>query len=214
MRLRWFGHACFELVFDNGTVIVTDPFDASVGYPLPDVRATAVTSSHDHFDHNYVEGVKGDPQVIKGVGRYRVGGVDIKGIASFHDANRGQERGENTIFVFDDGNLKVAHLGDLGHELTASQLDLLGPVDVLLIPVGGFYTIGPEEAANVVESIKPKVVIPMHFKTEAIDFPIAPVDDFLAAMGINGRKIQANWVEIDPKDLEEEMVIYVLKYQD
>lgn len=212
MRFRWFGHACFELVFENGTVIVTDPFDASVGYPLPEVKALGVTVSHDHFDHNYVEVVKGQPQVVKGPGSHKVDGIEITGIKTFHDPSGGSERGENTVYVFDDGKMRVAHLGDLGHVLNQQQLDALGSLDVLLIPVGGFYTIDPEEAADLVEKIKPRIVIPMHFKTEAIDFPIVSVDEFLCALGISGRRLQTNWVEINADDLEGELKVYVLKY--
>jgi L-ascorbate metabolism protein UlaG (beta-lactamase superfamily) len=214
LRFRWLGHACFELVFDNGTVIVTDPFDASVGYPLPEVRALGVTVSHDHFDHNYVEAIQGNPEVIKGPGTHLVGGIKITGIDSFHDQNEGKDRGDNTIFLFDDGKMRVAHLGDLGHELDQTRLELLGAIDVLLIPVGGFYTTGPQEAANIIEKLNPRVVIPMHFKTEAIDFPIAPVEEFLAAMGTCGRRVQSNWIELEAADLEDETKIYVLKYTD
>lgn len=189
MKLTYFGHASFLLESD-GTSILIDPFDDKPGYPQPDVSPTAVTVSHEHFDHNHVATAKGTPKVIRGLAaggkdwnavRERVGPVAITGVATYHDTVQGEKRGKNTIFVFEAENLRVAHAGDLGHPLNAEQVSQLGRIDVLMIPVGGYYTIGCEEADAVVDQLRPRVVIPMHYKTEVNkDWPIGLCDAFTA----------------------------------
>ncbi|MGB2814565.1 MAG: MBL fold metallo-hydrolase [Dehalococcoidales bacterium] len=179
MKIKWLGHASFLITSDSGTKIITDPYipDDRLHYGEINESADAVTVSHDHSDHGSVAAVKGSPQVVKGDAEIK--GIKFKGIATFHDSSGGKERGSNTIFCFEVDGVKVCHLGDLGHELTAGQAAQAGAVDVLLLPVGGFYTIDAAVASRVAEQLKPRVVIPMHFKNSKCDFPIAGVEEFL-----------------------------------
>lgn len=179
MKFYWLGHACFLIVLASGKKIVTDPFDRKLGYPEPALSADIVTVSHQHFDHNAVEMISGKPVVISEAGRHEAGGLLITGISSYHDPVRGSQRGKNIIFVIETEGLRICHLGDLGHVLEKSQLEKVGTVDVLMIPVGGFYTIGAAEAVKVVNQLNPKYVVPMHYKTGYIDFPISTADEFL-----------------------------------
>lgn len=164
MNIKWLGHACFKLTSEKGTVIVTDPFDESVGYPMPNVKADIVTSSHSHFDHNYFKAVKGNFDIVDTVGEHNIKGINIKGVNTFHDDEHGAKRGKNIVFVFDIDGIRVCHMGDLGHVLTEKQVEEIGPVDVLLIPVGGYYTIDAKQAVEVMNQLKPKITIPMHYK--------------------------------------------------
>jgi len=182
MEITWYGHACFLIVTDRGIRIVMDPYDPGFGglsYGLIPDEADIVTVSHNHGDHNYVAGVPGKPLVVRGTGKHEAKGITFNGVATYHDESGGNERGGNTIFAFDADGITMCHCGDLGHVLTETEVKEVGAVDVLLIPVGGFYTIGPKEADEVIGQLSPQMVIPMHFKTPKCDFPIAPVDDFL-----------------------------------
>ncbi|MDI3280264.1 MAG: MBL fold metallo-hydrolase [Bacillota bacterium] len=223
VRVQWHGHACFRLTTAAGLVIVTDPFDESVGYLLPRGAADVVTVSHEHFDHNHVAAVGGRPLVLKGAGVHSLAplgpekskGATIRGVASFHDSQQGRQRGPNTIFVFDLDGLRVVHLGDLGHQLTAQQVAELGEADLLLVPVGGTYTLDGAGAAKVVEALRPALVIPMHYRTDALSFPLAPVDDFLRAVRGRVERSTHTTVELEPQDLGRglEPRILVLQYQ-
>ncbi len=189
MKLTYFGHATF-LLESGGTTILIDPFNEAVGYPFPDVAPTAVTVSHEHFDHNHVQVAKRNPKVIRGLrdeGKNwaepseKVGAIALSTIRTYHDTSQGAERGKNAMFIFEAEGLRVVHAGDLGHTLSQDQVKTAGRVDVLLIPVGGYYTIGPKEADVVIGQLSPRVVIPIHYKTEVNkDFPIGIVDQFLA----------------------------------
>lgn len=179
MKIYWLGHACFLIALSDGKKVITDPFDRKLGYPEPVLDADIVTVSHQHFDHNAVEVISGKPDVVKQEGRHAFGDVTITGIPSYHDSSKGSQRGRNIIFVIEADGLKVCHLGDLGHVLEKGQEEKIGAVDVLLIPVGGFYTIGAAEAVKVVHQLNPKYVVPMHYKTGYIDFPITSADEFL-----------------------------------
>ncbi|ADL08894.1 MBL fold metallo-hydrolase [Thermosediminibacter oceani] len=213
MKIRWFGHACFLLESQTGTKIVTDPFDGSVGYKIPKVEADVVTVSHDHYDHNYVEAVQGDPTIIKAPGEYSTGGVTIKGIPAFHDEVKGAKRGPVVIYVYEIDGIRICHVGDLGHLLTKLQVEEIGRVDVLLLPVGGTFTLDAEGAAAVMEQLSPKITIPMHFKTPAVSMPIDPVDKFLEKVG-GGEYLEANTLELTAEDLNAvERRILVLKYE-
>ena len=210
MIIRWLGRACFLLVTQGGTRIVIDPFDPSVGYPPPCVDAHAVTVSHGHHDHNHVEAVGGDPVVIESEGRYRVREVDIAGYPCFHDELRGEKRGDNLAFAYDADGVKVCHLGDLGHLLEEPLLGEIGPVDVLLLPVGGVYTLDPAEAWALAQRMQPRVVIPMHYQTPPLGFPLAPVDDFLALAGQPGAPVLP---ELDTANLAHLPFVVVLDWQ-
>jgi len=179
MKIKWLGHASFLITSDSGVKIVTDPYapDDRLHYGEVNESADIVTMSHEHFDHANIAAVKGNPQAAKGDAEIK--GIRFKGIATFHDNAGGRERGKNTVFCFEVDRVKVCHLGDLGHELTSEQANQIGAVDVLLLPVGGFYTIDTTVASRVAEQLKPRVIIPMHFKNSKCDFPIAGVEEFL-----------------------------------
>ncbi|MGE5593600.1 MAG: MBL fold metallo-hydrolase [Betaproteobacteria bacterium] len=212
MTVRWYGHSCFLITSSTGVRILTDPFDATVGYPVPQVEADVVTSSHDHFDHNNVSAARGNPVVLKGKGRYEKAGIKIYPVASFHDTEQGAKRGPNTIFVMEIDGIRLAHMGDIGHELSRQQLDELGKVDVLLVPVGGTYTVDAAGAARIVEAISPKVVIPMHYRTAAVGMPIAGVDGFLAGFQ-NVVRLDSNQITLRAGSLPQSTTVYVLNYK-
>lgn len=180
MKIQWIGHSSFAITLENGKIIMTDPFGEEVGYPAPSMAADIVTVSHQHFDHNAVKRVPGKPKVFDTVGRHELDGVTVTGIPSYHDEAGGSKRGSNIISVIEAEGLRLCHLGDLGHVLEPAQVEKIGSPDVLLAPVGGFYTIGPDEAARVVDQLKPKYVVPMHYKTKYLDFPIETPDKFLS----------------------------------
>lgn len=214
VTIKWLGHSSFLISLDDTLRIVTDPFDSTVGYPLPDESADICMVSHDHFDHNCVSVIKGNPQVVKGVGEKQAKGIRFKGVGSFHDETQGSQRGENTIWTLELGGIKLAHLGDLGIDLSDSQVKEIGAVDILFVPTGGFYTIDAATAFRVVSKLKPKVVIPMHFKMAFMgkNFPIAPVDEFLRGKD-NVVKVDGNSVRFTKESLPEKTTIYVLEYK-
>ncbi len=216
MKIKYLAHASFLIVSDNGTKIITDPYKAggysgAIGYAPINEEADIVLVSHDHDDHNQVSEVLGSPEVVKGAGSHSVSGVTIKGVNSFHDSSNGKERGSNTIFVFDVDGLKVCHLGDLGHLLTDNQIKEIGQIDILLIPVGGFFTIDHQQATKVVDQLKPKVVIPMHFKTEKLDFPVKDVEPFLKGKE-KVIKTGTSEIEITKENINEKEGILVLEH--
>ena len=218
LTLRWFGQACFLLTSPGGTAVLMDPFGAKVGYPAPSVKADAVTVSHEHGDHNNAAAAQGQPKVIRGLTESgwaeineQVGDVRIRSVAADHDAEQGQKRGRDTIFVFETGGITVVHLGDLGRVLTEEQVKQIGKTDVLLVPVGGYYTIDATAAGQVVEQLQPRLVVPMHYKTAATpQSPIAPVDEFLKGKARVERK-KGN--ELAVGELPAETSIVVLDYQ-
>jgi len=181
MRLKWLGHSCFLITSDTGLRIITDPYTSGggVGYAPVNEAADIVVVSHDHFDHNAVSSVPGRPEVVTDSGVKEAKGIQFKGIATYHDASQGGERGANTVFCFAVDGLKLCHLGDLGHLLSREEISEIGDVDVLLVPVGGFFTIDAKVASQVCDDLKPKVVVPMHYKTPKLDFPVAGVEDFV-----------------------------------
>jgi len=217
MKIRWLGHSSFLIEASSGTKIITDPFEAgsydgAVGYaPIHDA-ADIVTISHDHADHNAVDQIPGSPEVVRGGETVETRGVAITSLSTFHDECKGQDRGRNTIHVIDVDGVRVGHLGDLGHVLSDGEAEELGSVDVLLAPVGGYYTIGPEEARDVAEKLGARVVIPMHYKTEDIGFPIQPVDDFLKLME-DVEQVGSTDVEISKETLPEARKVLVLNYK-
>ncbi|WFO76197.1 MBL fold metallo-hydrolase [Desulfurococcaceae archaeon MEX13E-LK6-19] len=182
VTIRWFGHACFA-ISTNGYTIVIDPHDgSSIGLPRPDIKADLVLVSHDHFDHNAVEVVsKETTRVLKMFyGEADFGNIKVKGIKTFHDKYNGRRRGENTIYIVNIGEYKIAHLGDLGHIPSEEVLNELKDIDVLMIPVGGVYTIDYQEAWSIVEKTLPKITVPMHYWVKGLILPLHPIDDFLA----------------------------------
>ena len=210
MKVKWLGHASFLITSDTGTKIITDPYvtGGSLSYGEIKESADIVTVSHEHSDHNNVVAVSGNPAVVRG--SIEVKGIKFNGIPSFHDKAEGSQRGNNVIFCFEVDGVKVCHLGDLGHQLSDKQAAELGQVDVLLIPVGGFFTIDAKAATQACDRIKPRVIIPMHFKNENVGFPIAGVDEFLKGKG-NVSQPDVSEVEFKEGELPAETQIMVLK---
>ena len=213
MDIIYLGHSCFKISGKDATV-VTDPFDSeTVGIKFPKVTADIVTVSHNHPDHNFLENVENPHKIISGPGEYEVRGISILGFPSFHDNKKGDERGENTIYVFEVDGTRIAHLGDLGHILEESTVTNIGNIDVLLVPIGGNFTIDPKDAVAVTRAIEPKIVVPMHYRST--DSPemfssLATVDDFVKALGTTPEKLKK--LSIKPGSLtSEEMKLVILE---
>jgi len=183
MDINWLGHSCFRIKGAQATVI-TDPYSPDLGYTLGKPTARIVTVSHQHSGHSYVQGVDGDLKTVTGPGEYEIGDVLIIGLTTFHDEDKGEKRGKNTIYLMEVDEISICHLGDLGHVLTTQQVEEIEKVDVLLLPVGGVSTIDAPMAAEVVRQLEPKLVVPMHYKTEALNRELEPVDRFLKEMGV------------------------------
>jgi L-ascorbate metabolism protein UlaG (beta-lactamase superfamily) len=216
MKIKCYGHAAFLVTSDQGVKIITDPYESGayggqLSYGKIKDQADIVLTSHDHADHNDTKSLPGSPEIVKGSGSKTVKGISIKGISTYHDPSKGSERGANTIFTFSVDGIKICHLGDLGHILSEKELAEIGSVDILLIPVGGYYTIDSKEASRVSEQIKPKVLIPMHFKTEKCGFPIAPVEDFLKGKS-DPKRPKSSEVAFEKKTLPQQMEILVLEH--
>lgn len=209
MIITYLGHSCFKIqdkAGSEGVTVVTDPFDKNVGLKVPNFEADIVTVSHKHNDHSNINALRGNPFVIDSAGEYEAKGVAINGIESYHDAKDGVERGKNIIYRIDIDNVSVAHLGDLGHELDAKQLERLEGTDVLLIPVGGKYTIDAKKAIEVIKQIEPRIVIPMHYKVKGSKInDIDEVDKFIKESGMaptNEEKLKVSKKDLPQEDTE------------
>lgn len=183
MDINWLGHSCFRIK-GKEAVVVTDPCHPSLGYPLGKLRADIVTVSHSHPGHSFIEAVDGEYRQIKGPGEYETKSVFVTGIATFHDKSQGSERGKNTIYLLEIDGVTLCHLGDIGHALSSGIEEELGDVGVLFLPIGGVNTIDSTVAAEIVRSLAPKIVIPMHYKTPALTKELEPLDKFLKKMGL------------------------------
>ena len=210
MDITWLGHSCFRLRGSRATVIV-DPYSPSLGYSLGKPSAHIACVSHQHPGHCYVQGIGDGPRLITGPGEYEISGVLIIGIATFHDQEGGSKRGKNTVYIIEIDEVSVCHLGDLGHVLTAEQVEELGNVDVLLLPVGGVSTINAPMAAEVVRQLEPKIVIPMHYKTQALSRELEPVERFLKEIGIKEANLQPK-LSISKSSLPDSTQVFLLNY--
>ena len=184
MKLEWMGHACFQMTAMDGTVVITDPYDASVGIDMIPLKADLITMSHEHHDHNETSMIVGEPVIARGPELAAVGSVTSRAIDSYHDDAQGEKRGRNYIRLFDIDGLKVVHMGDQGCMPREDVIQAIENADVMLIPVGGTYTVDAQGAKAIIEAAKPKCVVPMHVKTKRCPYPIAPVTDFLSLMGM------------------------------
>ena len=217
MYITYLKHSSFKFQDKTGseaTTLVTDPFDSkNVGLKMPSLEADIVTISHGHNDHNNISAIKGNPYIVDSAGEYDVKGVSILGVETFHDEKKGKDRGQNTIFRFEIDGIVVTHLGDLGHSLDNKQLQGLVGTDILLIPVGGFYTIDAKKAVEVVSQIEPRIVIPMHYQTKGLSKEykdIASVDKFIKELGI--KPTYEEKVKISKKDLpQDEMELIIME---
>jgi L-ascorbate metabolism protein UlaG (beta-lactamase superfamily) len=209
MEITWLGHSCFRLKGSEATVI-TDPYAPDLGYTLGKPKADIVTVSHQHSDHNYVQGIP-DARVISGPGEYEISNVLVLGITTYHDDVQGAQRGKNTVYLVEMDEVTVCHLGDLGHVLTSEQTEELDNVDVLLIPVGGVFTIDARLAAEVVRQLSPKVVIPMHYKTPVVTLELEPVDRFLRELGVSNLEPSPK-LSVTKSNLPEHLQVHLLSY--
>ena len=211
MKITWHGQSCFKIVAKN-TTIITDPFSKDIGLKPPHVEADIVTVSHNHPDHNNVSALRGTPFVVDSPGEYELKGTVILGIDSFHDNKEGHERGINTIFIIEAEDMRVCHLGDLGQkELTDEQLDKIEEVDILMIPIGGVYTIDSEEAALIINQIEPRIVIPMHYRIPGLNIKLQAADAFLKEMGAEKQVVDQLAIKKNDLPKEEEMKVVVMK---
>lgn len=203
MIITWYGHSCFKINTKDVT-IVTDPFGKETGLKPYFGAADIVTVSHSHFDHNNVASIKGNPFIAANPGEFEVKNIFIQGISSFHDKSSGAERGLNTIFVIEAEDIRICHLGDLGEKLSDKVIEQLGHIDILMVPVGGVYTIDAKEADELVDRIEPAIVLPMHYKTPSLAIKIDGLDKFLAARGIKSKetleKLTIKKKEINPEE--------------
>ena len=212
MKIKWLGHSSFLITSDKGVKIITDPYKPRVDLRYEEVKgpADAVTVSHEHSDHNYTASIEGNPRIIRGVSPVEVKGIKFNGFAAFHDDNKGRNRGTNTIFCFEVDGVRVCHLGDLGHNLSDQEVAQIGKVDVLLTPMAGVVTINAEIAAEVGNKLKPKVIIPMHFKNERCNFLVSTVEDFLKGKK-NVTRMDSSEIELVAGKLPAETKIIILK---
>jgi len=207
--VTWLGHGCFRLR-GRGAAVVTDPYPPSLGPKLPKLEADLVTISHRHENHSYSQAVGKEPYVVDGPGEYEVAGVTVLGLPTFHDASQGEVHGRNTVCVIELDDVRVCHLGDLGHALAADMLEALGNVDVLLVPVGGGNTLDAAGAAEVVRQVEPRLVIPMHYALPALKTQLAPVERFLKEMGVTEAEPQSR-LSVQPSSAESETRVVVLE---
>lgn len=204
MNIIWKGQSCFQITTQknkNQVGMIIDPFGPETGLKPPSQGADIVLVTHDHPDHNNIKSVSGQPFIIDGPGEYEIKDIFIQGISSWHDDSGGKNRGQNTVYVIDAEDLRICHLGDMGQkELTDEQLEKIGEVDILMIPVGGVTTISEKEAMKIISQIEPKITIPMHYQIPKLKAKLGRVDGFLKNLGIKSPKPEAK-LSVKKKDI-------------
>ena len=210
MKIKYFGHSCFALSYENGPVLVTDPFDGSVTYPPCAIACDAALVSHDHFDHNHTQTLRGEFETIKTPGSHEIKGVKITAAASFHDKEQGALRGQNLLMRIEGEGLSIAHLGDLGHMPDEAQKAALKNLDILMLPIGGTYTIDTPEAEALIAELKPRRVIAMHFKTDAYEINISTCEAFAADMKA---AFMPNEIEVTRENLMTLPEVMIMNYK-
>ena len=207
LQIRWHGHACWEIT--NDKTLVTDPHDGkSIGIPAPSVTGDIILVSHDHYDHNSVKSVEKDGSKVVLDGRKRtIDDVEIKGVDSFHDEAGGAKRGNNIMYKFTIDGIKFCHLGDLGHDLDDESINKIGEVDILFIPIGGTFTVDDKQAWDVINKIKPKIIVPMHYKIGGLSLPIAGPDQFLDQSKYKVIHV-GNEIDIEKEDLPDDPEVW------
>ncbi len=212
MRVKWLGHACFLITSRDGLRVITDPYAVGGGINYSPIKETAdvVSVSHGHDDHSNVSALKGKPEIINNAGIKTAKGIQFRGVATFHDEAQGRQRGSNTVFCFTIDDIKLCHLGDLGHVLNPELVSEIGAVDILFVPVGGYFTIDAAVATQVCDQLGSKVIIPMHFKTPKCAYPIADVEDFLKGKK-NVRRIDNSEVDFEVEKLPANTEILILR---
>jgi L-ascorbate metabolism protein UlaG (beta-lactamase superfamily) len=210
MKIRWYGHACFSI----GDFVITDPHDGhSIGLSAPTVKGDIILVSHDHYDHNCVNIVKkSDSKIFDVPGTFTEPGISIAGIKTYHDDVRGEKRGENIIFKFVINGIRFCHLGDLGHILSKDTISELGEIDILFVPVGNVFTLGPSDAWKTSMEINPKIVVPMHYRIRGLSLSIKPVNKFLENISKDIVKHVGYEVDIDSTDIPDMMEVWVFSF--
>jgi L-ascorbate metabolism protein UlaG (beta-lactamase superfamily) len=209
--IDWFGHSCFRLR-EQGVTIITDPYDKTIGYAMPRVRADIVTVSHEAPGHSTTSAVKGEPKILSKPGEYEVRGVFVTGVQTWLEVTKGQAKEENVIFVFEFGDLTVCHLGDLAKVLTQAQVEALPNIDLLMVPVGGHGALDADKAAEVISLLEPRIVMPMHYATPLSAVELDPIGKFLKEMGVTEQAPQES-LRISRSDLPEETQVVILEYK-
>jgi L-ascorbate metabolism protein UlaG (beta-lactamase superfamily) len=211
MKIKFLGHASFLITSETGLRIITDPykpgcFDGGIKYDPITEEADVVTISHEHDDHNCTD-IQGNPVFVRSSEKRDIKGIEISGTNVFHDESGGTERGKNTIFKLKIDGMNIVHLGDLGHPLSDQEVEKIGSVDILFVPIGGYFTIDSTIAESTTKKLNPKVVVPMHFKTDKCGFPIAPIDDYIRNKDV--KKFDGEF-EINKEQLPDKTTTYVL----
>lgn len=208
MDIKWLGHSCFMMTDKSGTRILTDPYDPSIGKELEPVEADIVTISHEHHDHSYLHAIKNKPEIVNKVGEFNINGIRIRGFLTKHDDKDGALRGENRMYLFYIDGMRVLHAGDLGAIPPQSTLNDIGEIDVLLVPIGGTYTINSLQALELANLLKPKVVIPMHYKTQNFMPMLDGVDNFLRqSKNCRIHRLNESLATLEPGYLGEDRIL-------
>jgi len=214
MVITWYGQACFKIQSGEKAIVI-DPYAKSIGLNPPSIQADLVFVTHEHADHSNINTVRGDYFLVNGPGEYEVKGIKARGILSFHDNEGGAKRGLNTLYLIEVEGIKILHMGDIGQErLEDKQLEEVGDVDILMIPVGGFFTVDAKQATSLINQIEPKIVIPMHYKVPKLTITeLAGVNEFLEEFG-EDEVVSQEKLTIKQKDLnteEDKIKIVLLK---
>ena len=212
LEITWYGQSMFT-VSGAGTTVACDPVPPEVGYTYDPVEADVVLISHDHFDHGYLSGITGSPKVVRTAGATGLDGIEVSGIATFHDAKGGKERGPNVIFTWEQAGLKIAHFGDVGVLPGPEMLSALSGLDVAMIPVGGVFTIDGAQAARFSEELAPAVAIPMHYKTPVLSIPLQEIAGFTGSFSGPVRQMAERPLAITRDALPSATEVWVLPYQ-
>ena len=210
MDVTWHGHGCFRLR-GRGAAVVTDPYPPAIGLKLSRMDAEVVTVSHDHDNHNFTQVVRDGAYEIRGPGEYEVGGVYVIGVPTYHDAEKGARHGRNTVYLIELDDVRVCHLGDLGHKLGDVESEAVASPDVLLVPVGGRATMNAAEAAEVVRQLEPRYVVPMHYAIPGLKLQLDPIDRFLKEMGVTASEPQPKLAVQKSSVTEYETKVVVLE---
>ncbi len=211
MTINWYGQSCFRLT-SKDTSLLIDPFSKEIGLRTPRLNDNIFVVTHDHYDHNNLDGIPSEAFVVRGPGEYEIKGVFVQGISSYHDKVEGKERGLNTMYLINMEEMNICHLGDFGQEkLNEEQVDALGDVDILMIPVGGKYTINSQEAVEIISQVEPKIIIPMHYKVEGLKVDIEDAKKFVKAIGLKPEEVES--FKINKKTLpQEETKLVMFKF--
>lgn len=210
MQIIWYGHSCFLIKTSNGKRILTDPFDNCLGYKNDFPKCDIITMSHSHLAHSYLNTINYKTKIINSIGTFNVNSLNITGIKTFHDNCNGLKRGSNIIFLFKFDSISICHLGDLGHIPCKSILDKLKNIGILFIPIGGQFTLDGNDAYKLCSLINPKLVIPMHYKTNVLKMNLDDCKNFLINIPII-EKVNSNLLNINILDKNSEMKTILLK---